>query len=227
MMEDTKGNLSAVDGYLDYVFEVLKENQHFLYNNAEQAINEVIELENDALDLVKLTVTGEYLKRAIVCFMLHVLMPLSYALYLDTLACNLPACFMELRLILESLVKCYLADLKYPNLTFFQDKLNLLEKERQSISKMMKELGKQLGLGGGFITLWGKLSQDLVHLGGFMGNFIAQVHEKGDVAPWAMLIPMKYTNNDLDTINRLSKRISEFRNVLTTAMKKYEQEFSL
>ena len=57
----------------------------------------------------------------------HVLMPVGGAIYVNALTGNLPACFMELRLALESLVKCYLADLKYSDRPFFQEKLNLLE----------------------------------------------------------------------------------------------------
>lgn len=71
----------------------------------------------------------DYVKRSMFFFLHNILMPSSYAIHTDLLISNLPACFMELRLMLESLIKCYLADLKYPEQSFFQRKLELLEKE--------------------------------------------------------------------------------------------------
>ena len=66
-----------------------------------------------------------YLERSMAFFFYHVLRPFSCAIHTDVLTGNLPACFMELRLMLESLAKFYLADSKYPEQTFFQERLEV------------------------------------------------------------------------------------------------------
>jgi hypothetical protein len=163
MMEKAKQDSTASDDYLDYAMKIMKENEEFLRSNAEETYKEVIVLVNDAIDFIGFTVKREkskedYVKRSMVFFLYHILMPLSYAIYTDLLIGNLPPCFMELRLMLESLVKCYLADLKHPNQSFFQEKLKLIEddlkKGNVSTSKLMNELGKKLGLKNDFLALW-------------------------------------------------------------------------
>ena len=133
---------------LSYVVETLEKNNEFLFMNAKIAYDEIIELINDSIDYTiffteNKSGTDDYVKFAMINFVHHILMPMSYAIYTDLLASNLVACFIELRLMLESLVKCYYADLKYPNETFFQKKIDQLEMELQnqdkSIAKMLTE----------------------------------------------------------------------------------------
>ena len=227
MVEETKSNSTAAEDYLNHIIGVMKQNEAFLRQNAEETYYEVVELINDAIDNVMLAVkkSGEdYVKYSMISFIHHILMPFSYAIYMDMLAGNIPACFMELRLMLESLVKCYLADLKYPDRTFFQERLKLLEAENSSTSKLMEELERKLGLENDFVALWGKLSQYWVHTKGIMDRVVAQVVEKSDVPSWGLVLPMYYAESDLDTIDELCNRISKFRSLLTAVMEKYQQE---
>ncbi len=120
--------------HFDFITSVMKENEIFLLRKTEEAYDEVVSLINDAIDYIGFSVKGEkskenYLRYSRVFFIHHILMPSSYAIQTDLLTGNLPVCFMELRVMLESLVKCYLADLKYPDESSFQKKLELLEKE--------------------------------------------------------------------------------------------------
>jgi len=225
MAEETKGDSVAVEDPLNYIIEVMRQNEAFLRQNAEETYYEVVELINDAIDNVVLAVKKnpeDYAKYSMIFFLHHILMPFSYAIHLDMLTGNIPACFMELRLMLESLVKCYLADFQYQDQSFFQDKLKLLEEERKSTSELMMELGKKLG--SNFVALWGKLSQDWVHTKGIMDRVVAQVIEKSDVPSWGLVLPMYYAESDLDTIDELRNRISKFRSLLTAVMEKYQQE---
>ncbi len=222
---------TAADEYLGDTFKVVRENNRFLHDKAEDAYREIVGLANDAIDYVGLDVKRaeckeDYVKRAMSFFLYHILQPFSYAIYSDVLTGNLPVCFMELRVVLESLVKCYLADLKYPEQTFFQERLEYLEKEKQqgkevSISKWMIELGGLLGLEDRFVALWGKLSQDWVHTTGIVNRFVAQVTEKSDVPGWALVIPMIYAQGDLDSLEELGKRISQLRGLLKAAIQAY------
>lgn len=229
MEEETKGNLSSVEDYLNYIFEVMRQNEAFLRQNTEETYYKVVELINDAIDYVVFASkkSGEdYIKYSMIYFLHHILMPFSHAIYIDMLTGNIPACFMKLRLMLESLVKCYLADIKYPDSSFFQERLELLDKENKrdnkSTSKLMGELGKELGLN--FVALWGKLSQDWVHTKGIMDRVVAQVIEKSDVPSWGLVLPMYYAESDLDTIDELRNRISKFRRLLTYVIEKYQQK---
>jgi hypothetical protein len=44
------------------------------------------------------------------------------------------------------------------------------------------------------------------------------------VPPWALVIPMNYTDNDLDALEELRKRISQFKELLAATAEKYQQE---
>src|SRR5262245_22836569 len=125
-----------------YIAETINANESFLLNNARGVIEEVVGLTNDAIDIMGFAVERpsnkeDYLERSMVFFIYHTLFPYSYGMYLELVAGNLPVCFIELRLLLETLTKCYLADLKYPNLSFFQDKLDSLQQAERNISKLM------------------------------------------------------------------------------------------
>lgn len=216
--------------YIDFIMNVMKENDDFLKKFAKETNNEVSELMNDSTDYMSFFAkkgVENMTKSTMSFFTRHMLMPLSYAIYVDLLAGNIPVCFMELRAMLESLVKCYLADLRYPDSPFFQEKLKLLEKEpksndktkRKSDSDFMKEFDKELGFNEGAIKLWGKLSEDWIHTKGVMDKVVYQVAEKSNVPPWALVIPCNFVEADFKDIEELHKRISQFRNLLKITMK--------
>ena len=110
--------------------EVIKNNEKFLREYAEETYNECIELINDAIDYA--FKNKENYTNSFHFFSNHILMPQSYAVWMDLLCGNLPACFMELRLILESLAEFPLIDSFLRNLNFlrkckmFYTKENLL-----------------------------------------------------------------------------------------------------
>lgn len=223
-MAEEISNISIPTEQFTYVVERMTENEKFLFNNAQDTVEEVVELINDAIDTVQRAEgIREYTERSMGFFIHHILMPSSYAIYVDLLTANLPVCYMELRLILESLVKCYFADSRYPQLSFFQERLESLEQEKQSTSKLMKELGKEAGLGNEFVALWGKLSRDWVHTEGFVSHVVDSVIKKSDIPPWALVVPMSYVESDLDAINELRSRISQLRDLLKITMERYRQ----
>ena len=234
MTEETiSGSVAAM--YFAHIVGVMRENEEFILKNARGAYDEVIELINDAIDEVQLAVNRpdkekDYFERSITFFTYHTLMPFSHAIYLDLLAGNVPASFMEMRLILESLAKCYLADLRYPEVGFFQTRLERLEREMEqtklSTSKALRELGEKLGAANDFVALWGILSQDWMHTKGFIDKLVSHVTEKSDIPPWALVIPMNYTEADLSILEEMRNRISQLRSLLSTTMGKYRQEQS-
>lgn len=217
------------ESYFHSVTVTMGENEQFLREHAKATCDEVIELVNDAIEYVGFAVTKGppgYARYSMLFFLHHILMPFSYAIYVDMLAGNMPVCYMQLRLMLESLVKCYAADVEHNDSAFFYEKLELLEedmqREKRSIAKLMKELGRRLGLD--FVALWGKLSHDWVHTKGIMARVVNHLITESGVPPWALLTPMNYTEDDLDSVDELRRRICEFRSLLTATMGKYQQE---
>lgn len=227
-MEKEGNNSSARQEYLNFIFKMMRENEDFLHENSEDIYGEIVGLMTDAIDYRKEGIIAEdYVKYSIAYFLHHVLMPVGGAIYVNVLTGNLPACFMEIRLALESLVKCLFADLKYPGPGFFRDRLHLLEEdirqENISISRLMIELDDHLGLKKDFIKLWGKLSDMWIHAKGIMDGIVDYVIEKSDVPPWGLVIPMKYTRNDLKTLTELGQRLAQFRHLLGVTIQAHRQ----
>lgn len=219
------GKVAPPESYFDFVTATMGENGGFLRKHAKATCDEVVELINDAIDYVAFAVRNgprDYARYSMFFFLQHILMPFSYAIYVDMLAGNIPICFMQLRLMLESLAECYLADSEHPDSTFFQEKLELLERQKKSISKLLRESGQRLGLN--FVALWGKLSQDWVHTKGIMDRVVNHINTGSGVPPWALVIPMNYTEDDLHSLDELRSRICRFRILLTATMAKYQQE---
>lgn len=215
---------------LEYYSKVIEENMEFLRRNAEESFGEVIDLINDAIDYMisetkEKRGVEEYVRNPLSFFLYHVLMPQSYAILTDLLVGNLPACFMELRLMLETMAKCYFAGL-HPNKTlFFEVKLELLEewmgKREISTARLLKDFGNKIGLKDEPIKLWGKLSKDWVHTRGIVKRVVNEIVEKSEPPSWALTIPMNYTIADLDDIRELGKRTSQFRKLLKATMDNY------
>ena len=105
MVEETNPPATEL---LDHCCKTMKENEEFLHRNANETYGEVIDLINDAIDLIGFAIEREksiedYVKRSMIFFLYHILMPSSYAIHTDLLIGNLPACFTELRLMFESM----------------------------------------------------------------------------------------------------------------------------
>jgi len=215
--------------YLEDLTQTLTENQEFLRENAKELSDEAVEFINDAIDYVALVTKAErstklYVERSMAIFVYHILMPFSYAIYPEVLLGNLPGCFMQLRLVHESLVKCYAADSWYPDETFFQDRLALLEKNGPRTGRLMRKLGRQLGFDNEFVDLWNHLSREWIHTKGIVDRVVDRLAQEGDVPPWALVVPLNYTEDDLDALDNLREQISRFRGLLQVTMEQYQQE---
>ena len=230
MKKELDGSSSRQE-YLDLIFQVIRENEYLLHENSADLYSEIVELMNDAIDYMKEgTNVEDYVKYSVLYFLNHVLMPVGGAIYMNALTGNLPACFMEIRMALESLVKCYIADLKYPGPKFFRDRLHSLENEMKeentSISTLMMELDGHLGLKKDFIALWGKLSESWVHTKGIMDGIVDHVIKSSDVPPWGLVIPMRYSRDDLRTLDELWRRLAQFRRLLGVTIQVHWQRLS-
>ena len=144
-------------------------------------------------------------------------MPQNYAVWIDLLYGNLPACFMELRLILESLAGFSLIDSFSQEFEFFEKMLNAFYKGKPS--DKLKEFGNKIGVKNEPFNLWKKLSQNWVHPKGIIKRLISEITKKSDVPSWAWIIPMEYTNSDLKDIEELGKCISKLRELIKAVIR--------
>ncbi len=225
-MQKIKNNSqnSSRKSLLKSIFKGMEENEAFLYENTRDTYEEVIELINDSIDHIRMLDKENYVNRAITFFLCHVFMPQSYAIHIDLLNGNLPICFSELRLMVESLAKSFYADHKYPEDIFFQDKFEKLESDlktsKVSITKLIKDIEELTGIKGEFVGLWSKLSHDWVHAEGLVNRVVDCIANREAVPPWGLVLPMQYTKSDLPELIELSRDIKSFRKIITTVIEK-------
>jgi hypothetical protein len=230
MMAEIQDRSYMEEEYLEHISRVMRENESFLREHSRELYGEIAGVMNDAIHQLGVAMQRgakpqDFVKFSMLYFLNHVLVPVAGAVYVNALTGNLPACIMELRLALESLVKSYVADQKYPDVEFFQDRFHALEKQLQedgvSISKLMKELDRSLGFKSGSVVLWGKLSEDWVHATGIMDGIVRHLVETSDVPAWGLVIPNSYAEGDLIALDELRKRLSQFRRLLKSVIQEY------
>ena len=216
------------EGFASVIANVAKENERFLNRKTKESFEEVVELVNDAIDYVAFFKIEESATHPMIFFASNILMPFSYGILTDLLIGNLPACFYELRIMLESIAKCYIAESHPEENLFFEDKLLSLEealKEKGvSISKLLKDFGEIIEQDDEPLKLWSKISQSWIHTTGIVSNIVKQVIEKSEPPTYALALPMVYSEADLTTIEELGKQVSSFRKILKTTMDKYKEE---
>ncbi|MEM2191696.1 MAG: hypothetical protein QW540_09770, partial [Archaeoglobaceae archaeon] len=208
-------------------------NEKFLMSGSRGAYQEVVELVNDSIDQLVLWVKvwknkGEkVLSRPVFFYVNNVLLPFSYAIMCDLLIGNIPACYMELRFMLEALAKCYIAEASKSG-TFFEIQILSLEKYlsegKVSLSNVLREFGNMTGLKEKPLRLWKKISDLWAHLGGFVSRVVDHVIETGRPPLYSLILPMEYTDADLPLLNELERDIGTFREILHEALSKYRKE---
>jgi len=203
---------------------VMQENSEFLLTNLGDSYSEVVGLIDDSWNFVISFVKREnwehyYTQFSRVYFADHILMPLSFALRIDLLLGNIPACFFELRMILESMVKCFWADTRYREQDHFMEKLQCLEDENNrkntSTSKLLEEMGHD------YVALWGSLSKEWLHTEGFIRRILGETLSKSGIPAHALAIPMTYNETDIDIIKELHASVSKFRALLKDTINRW------
>ena len=205
---------------------ILEENEVFSKSNeiAHETWVEIVELMNDAIDNV-MWETKEidwkilFPKYAMLNYFFSILMPVSYGIYLDFLAGNLPVCFTQLRTLLEQLAKCAMSDSEYPELAFFQEKVRALEDMMKRKQLNLTELIGMVATEGSM--MWRNLSKDWVHFRSFE-RIVSIVTERSDVPGWSLTIPIGYSDTELPEIRELGNYISQFRRILAEVVKEWK-----
>ncbi|MEM2126747.1 MAG: hypothetical protein QXH67_00800 [Candidatus Bathyarchaeia archaeon] len=157
-------------------------------------------------------------------YLFAILEPIIHGAYIDLLIGNLPAYFMELRLLLESLAYCYMARIfpkDYP--------LEKIYQKNVSVSKLLKEFGEMIDLDDEPIKLWGELSNNWCHalqitknmkMKGIIGRAIEHFAEHA--IPPIPSIPLPYEffeEETLPLLHEAEEMTSKFRKVLWSTTK--------
>ena len=227
--QDTRRNING-HPFINSVLKSMRDNHDYLHENVKGLYESIIYFINLAIDLSCNTVqvdnpVEKAVKSAKNNFLYFILTPHSYAIYIDVLGGNLPAAFVEMRIILESLAECCLADENYPEEEDFQAKLIRLRDERRtdedgktrqiSLTKRMNELEKLLDING-IVRLWSYLSNEWVHSSGLMNRVVSGMMEL-NVPSWCLAIPTTYSEQDLEDLETLSRNVEELRKIIEKA----------
>ena len=216
---------TAEDPWLEATIPLLRQNAEFHLSNqvARETRTELLELMNDSVDYIvwiakfrdwhqirTWSTTANYI--------FSMFFPLAQGVYLDFLAGNVPSCFMQMRMLVEQLARCFKADVEHPGKEFFQNKLVKLEAEmsrtRQSSSGLISSLD------GRAVALWRKLSNRWVHMRRF--EPIVQSIMGPGVPGYALTVPSPYTITDVQDIAELGATVSMFRKILIPIMEKWK-----
>jgi len=130
---------------------------------------------------------------------------------------------------LETLVKSYISDIQFPDRSFYQERMELLDKDNRefnrNITKMMVYLGERLGIENEFKDLWKEISDKWIHTKGIMNNIVENITEHSNAPPWGFIIPMEYTKDDIKELKQLNENVFSFRNLLKKSIRIYLDGF--
>ncbi len=204
---------------------MLRQNAEFCQSNQEarETRTELSRLMNDGVDYIVWIAKFKdwHLVRTsstTANYVFSMLFPLAQGVYLDFLAGNVPSCFMQLRMLVEQLARCFEADAEYSGKGFFQDKLVNLEAEmsrtRRSLSSLISSLDNRA------VDLWRNLSNRWVHMRHFE-PIVESILGPG-VPGYALTVPSPYTTTDIQDIAELRATVTMFRKILVPIMEKWK-----
>lgn len=215
--------------FSETLFRTGTENEKFLRREAKDLLDEVVEFVNDAIDYAQLVARAPgaqvaLAQRAMYFFTFHVFMPGSYSIVANLLVGSLPSCLRELRFIVESLAKCFLADLRYPEASFFAERLETLGRETRADGRspkreyeFLEELGQLLDDRGEALALWGSLSRE-GHVYGYMERVVRNIVDRDNVPGYALVIPMNYARGDRGDLGELYEYTRRVRSLVRETM---------
>ncbi|RLF01784.1 MAG: hypothetical protein DRK00_10875, partial [Thermoprotei archaeon] len=219
--------------YLNMIETTLRAN---FYNvraveELERAEEEIVELANDVIDYWPTHLPeGEFadlaIRSAFLFSLLHVVWPLSNGVLLDLLAGNLPACFMQLRLIVETAAKSLAVDyaLKFRGESLrgveaLEEYLRKGEKGKPiSTAKFLRDMfpdvvGREIAEE--TLALWSRLSEDWIHFRGIARRVRERVEERGGPIPsYILALPIELDERDAEDLAEFARRVAEVRKLL-------------
>ena len=221
--------MEGIENYLKLLEETIRENDKFLEENAKEVYNEVISLIEDSIENIRKYSYRYDISTDPMHFFLKFSILRSYSILLNFLSGNLPSCFYDLRLMLETLSICYIAGKEYPEDMFFFDKIKGIEEKLKSqknqkckgfsLSKLMKKFGEEVS--GDPKALYHKISDNWIHIIQYIKRFAEHIMEGGKIPSFMILPIVTYDKDDLEYIKKLGQYLKDFRNIMKEALEKY------
>lgn len=210
-----------IDDYVNQITKALRENEQFTKTNisAKNAYDEIVELINDAIDLLGQlpNKSDKFVKSVKYNFILTNLMPSSYSILFNFLAGNIPTCFMQIRTAVEYLVMGFIADKENPSEGFFYEKLQKVEekrnKEHMRLHQLIKTIDPEAAM------LWTNCSE-WGHAQSLTKKMIDQI-TSSDIPGWSLVVPMPYNQTDEQPITELQEATKQLRSALARIIQKW------
>jgi len=214
-----------------WLIDTAKETIQSNYYNAEgvaelsKAFREVVSLANDVIDYYPRgdphKVSELLVRSAFLFSILHVVWPLSSGMLLDLLVGNLPACFMQLRLLVEAAAKALIVDYSEKFQTDAFASVETFEKRLRNVSTAKvfeNELAPIVGerAAGDAKSLWSKLSEEWVHFRGFFARIEKALEKFGDLQSYRYVLPADLGEEDAEDLKELAERVARARQLLRT-----------
>jgi hypothetical protein len=226
---------NVVDSLSDRIAETVRENEKFLlgrYGRSSPAYDEVLALVNSAEKYVEIFMeegesSGRFSNSCLRPYVFLIMRPFSYAVLADLLTSNVVACFMELRLMVESFVKFYYADLTYPKQVSFREKIRMLQEEIRDQEKSMADLIEKCGwdkIVKGVRFLWRQLSEGWLHTKGIVDRIVDEVTSNPNLPAWLGEY-RTYTDADSNVLGDLRKTVAVFRRVQAEVLEHWLHTF--
>ena len=209
--------------------EITEKNNEFFYSNEKTkiAMNEIVDFFQSDIkryydyydECIELSDKEWCLAECLI----YTLYPSNSGIYVNFFTGNLPVCFFQLRFMLEALIKCYVADSKYPSHLSCQQKLNLLEIENKNTTQIINEAKKILNVekGGDIKKLWDDLSNEWVHP---MSTMKASFNKIESLKYDGVYL---YKEEDIQEIEELKNKIIKFREIFNLIIESWETYFEI
>lgn len=232
--QDVSEKPISFEFYKDVLDKNFKNVQ--VFKGFREAFTETIELINDIIDLWK-PYTSKDLptlarKSGFIFNLFHFVWPLSNGVLMDLLMGNIPACFMQLRVIIENSVVSFLIDYNFRlgeefYIYSYEDFVNKINEERKRFSNIVKNDFKEVfgeELSRKTIALWGCLSEEWLHFKGYFRR-VCEIIDSGQRPRSYMLVPTVLSEDDKEDLKDLALSISSAREILQTIYGKWYDMF--
>lgn len=232
---DVSESFNPFEFYKDVLDENFDKIQDFI--ELREAFIEVLELITDIVDSWKPHVYNSLsvlVKRSAFIFnSFHILWPLSDGILMDLIMGNIPACFMQLRVIVENSVVSFLIDYNYRlseefYIHSYEDFVKKLNKERKRFSHLVNSnleevFGKELSRK--TTALWSRLSREWLHFKGYFRRVCENIDNGQRPRSYMLVVPTVLNEDNKDNLKDLAESISRTREILKTLHDKWYDMF--
>ena len=200
-----------------YNVHAIKEFEYCL-NEASDLLADVMRYEvDDAHGSASQLIT----RSAFLFSITYVAIPLSTGILIDLHIGNLPACFMQLRMLVETMSLALITDY---HMRFSQDVFTSIDALKEkiyigqtSLSKVLKDnLPKVAGKETAELALklWGKLSERWLHSTGSFRVIAENFKEIEDIESFRNLLPAELDENDVLSLEELTDYLQDTRRLI-------------